>query len=378
MLYRDFGNTGDKISVLGFGCMRLPTFEKDGVWYMDEEKAIPMLKHAYEMGVNYFDTGYYYCHNLSEAVVGKALHDVRDKVLISTKVDVKTAHTPKLMREWLERSLNEMNLTYIDYYHFWGLNKSSFDENVISGGLLKEALRAKDEGLIRHLSFSFHDKPESMSYIIDRCPELETVLAQYNILDRTNEEQFAYAASKGLGVVAMGPVGGGRLSAPAKLYKELMGVESDATYELALRFVLGNKNISCALSGMETVKMVDENLEVSEKANPLSEDEFKKITDNLDELKKFSELYCTGCAYCQPCPAEINIPHIFNMYTYHNVYGLSKAAAKGFGDYVKNTKKPGALSDKCADCGFCEDKCPQGLKVRHELKRVEEILRNIG
>lgn len=375
MNYRNFGKTGENISSLGFGCMRLPEYEKDGKWYIDDEKAAEMLLHAYENGVNYFDTAPYYCHSNSELAVGKALKGIRDKVKISTKLPVGDCKTTGDYRKFLERSLTKLDTTYIDYYHFWGINKKSFDEGILGLNLLEEAKKAKEEGLIRHISFSFHDKPENIKYIIDTAEEkgipMETMLIQYNLLDRSNEEMINYAGSKGLGVVAMGPVGGGRLAAPTDLYKKLTGKPSIATYELAFKFVLGNPNISCALSGMQDLEMVKKNLVIGSDSSILGEAEWKQLGDAVEQLKKFSELYCTGCSYCQPCPAEINIPHIFNMYTYHNVYGLTDHAKNEMKKYKTEAGK--TIAD-CKDCGFCEKKCPQKLKIRDELRRVEEVL----
>lgn len=374
MQYRSFGKTGVDISALGFGCMRLPEYEENGKWFVDYDKSTEMLLHAYENGVNYFDSAYFYCHENSEIAVGKALKSVRDKVFISTKCPMETINCAADYRAKLEESLQKLDTNYVDFYHFWALNKTTFEERVLRHGLLEEAEKLKADGKIRHISFSFHDDPSVIKYIIDTAPQMETMLVQYNLLDRSNEEMIHYAASKGLGVVAMGPVGGGRLAAPTAMYKKLTGKESIATYELAFRFVLGNKDISCALSGMENVEMVNKNVAVASLETPMEQSDWDELTAAIENVKKFSELYCTGCGYCQPCPQGIVIPKIFEAYTYHNVYGLSELAKKTFTGYRDNAEKPGALSDKCIDCGYCEGKCPQHLKIREQLNKVEPIL----
>lgn len=375
MQYREFGKTGEKISVLGFGCMRLPEYEKDGKWYIDDEKAIPMLQKAVELGINYFDTGCSYCHGNSEITVGKALHHLRDKVLFSTKCpmgdDIKG---PGDYRRMLEQSLRQMDTDHIDFYHFWATNKAVFDNKILKFNLLDEARKAKEEGLIRHISFSFHDKPEYIKYMIDTAEILETMLVQYNFLDRSCEEMIAYAVQQGLGVVAMGPVGGGRLAAP-ELYRKIKGHKSSATYELALRFVLGNPNISCALSGMQNLEMLEQNVQIAGSGKTLSDSEWNQIAESVEQMKKFSDLYCTGCNYCQPCPAGINIPHIFNLFTHHNVYGLSQYAGERFQMYLDGGGK--TIKD-CQGCGLCEEKCPQKLQIRRELARVEKVLDNLS
>lgn len=374
MIYRKFGSTGKEISSLGFGCMRLPEYEKDGQWFIDEEKAIPILHHAYENGVNYFDTAPYYLHSNSEATVGKAVKDFRDKIMLSTKIPLEEVNTASDYRKVLEKSLKKMDTDYIDFYHFWGINKESFDTTIMGKNVLEEAVKAKEEGLIRHISFSFHDKAEHIRHIIDTAGVMETMLVQYNLLDRSNEEMIAYAASKGLGVVVMGPVGGGRLAAPTDLYAKLTGKPSIATYELAFKFVLGNPGVSCALSGMQTMEMVDKNLAIAGEGEPLTAEEWTQLTDSIDQLKKFNDLYCTGCEYCQPCPVGIRIPHIFNMFTYHNVYGLTDHARYEMKKYLEEGGK--TIKD-CSDCGKCERKCPQNLEIRKNLKRVEELLTRI-
>ena len=374
MLYNKFGNTGTKISALGFGCMRLPEYQRDGKWFIKEELAVPLLQKAYQSGVNYFDTAFYYCNENSEIVVGKALQGVRDKVHIATKIPLDHhVESTKDYRKMLELQLTKMGLDYIDFYHFWGINLDCYENKIEKLGLLKEALKAKDEGLIKHISFSFHDDPKNMKVIIDRAEILESVLCQYNLLDRSNEEAIKYAASKGLGVVAMGPVAGGRLVAPTNLSEKVAGGKQLANYELAFKFVLGNPNIDCALSGMENLDMLEKNLQAAGNSEPITELEQKRIAASMTELKKFSDLYCTGCNYCQPCPANINIPAIFNSFTLHNVYGLSGAAKKAYSEY--NANNP--TVDACTGCGVCKEKCPQKIDIPAQLKRVDKVLKDL-
>lgn len=375
MIYRKFGNTGIDISALGFGCMRLPEIEQaDGTWTMDYDKCDEMLRHAYELGVNYFDTAYYYCHENSELAVGHALKPIRDKVYISTKCPMENVNSTEDYEKMLDKSLKKLDTDYVDFYHFWAINKKVFDEKIIGLKLIPEALRLKREGKIRHISFSFHDDPKYIIDIINEAPELETMLVQYNLLDRANAEGIAYARSKGLGVLAMGPVAGGRLAAPTALRDKVGANHALADYNLALRYVLENENICCALSGMESLEMVNKNAEVISNYQPLDKEEKVIISRTQEVFKKFSELYCTGCGYCQPCPKEIKIPEIFEIYTTHNVYGLSEQAKE---KYLAYQSTSGALSDVCINCGYCERKCPQKLKIRELLKKVEATLSDL-
>ena len=389
MKYRNFGKTGKKISALGFGCMRLPQIkiaerseeeekareglsfyesQKDDTWIVDEEKAIPLLKAAYDAGINYFDTAMNYCHFKSQIAVGKAVKQMdRDKVIIATKLPLAELNETADFRRMLEIQLGILDMDYIDFYHFHGLNKQRFDEKVMGYSLKKEVQRAIDEGLIKHMSFSYHGDVKDMPYIIETFEIFSSVLLQYNLLDRSNEANIDYLADKGLGVVVMGPIGGGRLSMPSELSDKLLGADI-STPELALRFVLGNKNVSCATSGMGDMDMLKGNLKVADMAVPMTEDDFRKAAIMMEELKKFSDLYCTGCNYCLPCPKEIDIPHLFNAYTYHNVYGLSEQGKK-----MWNAKRGAPLSE-CTGCRVCNEKCPQQIPVAEKLKEVEKIM----
>lgn len=374
MIYREFGNTGAKISQLGFGAMRLPEKEIKGEWYIDEDKALPLLLEGYKKGINYFDTAPYYCHSNSEYAVGKALKGVRKEIYLTSKIPVDKIQKTGDYRRILEDSLKKMDTDYIDFYHFWGLNKDKFDNYVLKFDAIKEAIKAKEEGLIKHISFSFHDSPEVIKHILEHAPEMETALVQYNLLDRANEEMIELMKKKGLGVVAMGPVAGGRLAAPSTNLSEKIGSESMATYDLALRFVLGNKNISCALSGMESLEMLEKNLIIGDLEEPMNKEQWEKATMALEEINKFSELYCTGCNYCQPCPKNIEIPNIFKHYTYYNVYGLKETAKNQYNKYLEENK---ATIEDCVNCLKCEKACPQKIEIRSELKRVEEILNSL-
>ncbi len=375
MNYRDFGKTGEKISALGFGCMRFPEYTEGEKSFVEQDKVDEMLACAYENGVNYFDTAPHYCNHNSEAAVGHAVKDFRDKILISTKCPMDADLTPDKYRRLLERSLTRLGTDHIDFYHFWGINRDKFDNLILKNNLLETAARCKEEGLIRHISFSFHDDASVIKYIVDTSEKegvrMESMLCQYNLLDRSNEEMIKYVNEKGLGTVAMGPVGGGRLAAPTDLYTKLTGKPGIATYELAFKFCLGNPNLNCALSGMQNIDMVKKNIGVASDGAAFSEEEWQQLGMAIEEIKKFFELYCTGCKYCQPYPADINIPRIFEMYTYYNVYGLKEHAKNMMRDYLK---KEGKTFSDCMDCGMCENKCPQHLKIRENLDMVFRLL----
>ncbi|MDR1531440.1 MAG: aldo/keto reductase [Clostridiales bacterium] len=381
MRYKKFGNTGIELSVLGFGAMRLPMLDTaDGKKIVDEDAAVAILRRAFELGVNYVDTAPYYCEKLSEVAVGKALKGWRDKVYLSTKNPIEDdsgAH----WRERLENSLKKLDTDYIDFYHMWGISLETFKTKIdVKDGPIEAALKAKEEGLIKHISFSYHDAPQNMAEIID-SGYFESVLMQYNLLDRSNEKNIDYAQSKGLGVVIMGPVGGGRLGAPSPAILELLGGRAKSSAEIALRYVLSNPNVNIALSGMGSIAMVEENAAAatgtgsSGPAGSLTEEERGRVRAMMEENKRLAELYCTGCKYCMPCPQGLDIPHIFQLMNYHRVYGLTEYARGEYKQIVTGTSwVKSADASKCAACGACEKKCPQKLKIINQLKETHLAL----
>lgn len=373
MQYRKFGKTGIKISTLGFGAMRLPQTEVNGKTVFDHEEGTRIIQRAFELGVNYVDTAPYYCEKESEIIVGKALKGWRDKVYLSTKNPIEDA-SGEHYRQRLESSLKKLDTDYIDFYHMWGISLEAFNKNInVKDGPLEAALRAKEEGLIKHLSFSFHDKPENLITLID-TGYFETVLLQYNMLDRSNEKGIAHAMEKGLGVVVMGPVGGGRLGAPSPVIQQMMPHDVKSSAELALRFVIANPGVTCALSGMGSMAMVEENVKVASNESQLSGDELRSINAAMAENKKLAELYCTGCNYCMPCPKEVNIPLNFQLMNYHKVYGLTDYAKEEYKKIGTVDWMKGKDASACVECGICEKKCPQKIKIRQQLKETLQAL----
>ncbi len=374
MQYRKFGNTGVQISALGFGAMRLPEVEeKDGTFRIDEEKALAAINQAFELGVNYIDTAYGYCHGNSETVVGKALKGWRDRVYLSTKMPTWMVKKTSDYRRLLEEQLKRLDVDCIDFYHFHALSRERFDDIVLKHNLLDEAQKAKDEGLIKHISFSFHDEPEALKELVD-IGIFSSLLCQYNLLDRANEEAIAYAHAKGLGVVIMGPVAGGRLAASSQAVQQLLGERTVSSPELALRFVLANPGVSCALSGMTSAEMVADNVRAASVETPLTSEELHRINLALEENERLAELYCTGCDYCMPCPNDVNIPLNFRLMNYHRVYGLTEYARDEYQKIGNNEDNKGRKAEECIECGLCEDKCPQKIQIRRQLKETAAAL----
>jgi len=373
MQYRQLGNTGFRVSALGFGAMRLPTMPESRD--VDEDKAIQVIHRALDLGVNYIDTAYGYHGGQSEVVVGKAVRGRRDKLIISTKNPTRDENA-KEWRERLDTSLSRLDIDHIDLLLFHGVRWDDFVGPISkAGGPFDEAKKAREEGLFKHLSFSCHDTPENIIKLID-TGEFSTMTVQYNLLDRRNEEAIAYARDKGMGVIIMGPVGGGRLAAASK-FQHIIPGGAKSTPEIALRFVLANPAVSTALSGMNEFSQVEENCATASREEPLSAQEIEQIRAALEETDNLAKLYCTGCNYCMPCPNEVNIPANFMAMNYHRVYGLTDVAKqhyRGINPDARRAQFRGKKASECQECGECESKCPQNIPIMQQLKEVAETL----
>jgi len=380
MNYTQFGNTKAMVSRLGFGCMRLPMKLSDGKMQFDEDASVEMLRKGIELGINYYDSGYIYCNGQSEKILGHALEGGRrDKVFLSTKCPGQFVHKPGDYTRILEEQLTRLKTDHLDFYYFHGINYESFMELDKNTGWYGEAVKAKEQGLIKHISFSFHSRnftsqaPEDMIKLIDTgC--FESVLCQYNVLDQSNAKAMEYAKEKGLGVAVMGPLGGGRVSGLPEAVADELGIKVSASAELGLRFVASNPNADIILSGMSSMQQLMENSEYVSNIEPLSEKEIEGILKMMEENKRLSELYCTGCNYCMPCPQEVNIPYIFQMMNYFKIYGIKDFGRKGYSEIGTGWIR-GKNADACTECGVCEKKCPQNLKIREQLKECAAALK---
>jgi predicted aldo/keto reductase-like oxidoreductase len=363
MQYTVLGRTGLQVSRLGFGCMRLPMKSDTEV---DRSLAIPMLQRAVELGVSYFDTAVGYCGGDSQRVLGEAMQGVREKVVLSTKNPHYDKADHKGWWKNLEDSLERLRTDHIDIYNHHGLNWETYQASLAGDdGLYALALKAKEQGLIRHICHSFHGPLASLKSIVS-SGLFDSVTLQYNLLDRSLEEGIALARELGEGVVVMGPVGGGRLGFPSDKARELVG-EVKSTPELALRFVLSNPGVCVALSGMSTLTQLEENVATADASGELSAEEHARIEDAIQERKKLSGLYCTGCNYCMPCPDGVDIPSNFEILNHERIFGLK--------DYARS--RYAALGGKaalCRLCGKCVPLCPQKLAIPERLADAVTLL----
>jgi hypothetical protein len=276
---------------------------------------------------------------------------------------------------FLNQSLEQMELEYIDFYHLPYLSFETWNKKVLPLGLIDRAEKAKSKGLIRHFSFSTHDSPDGIRKLID-TGVFSTMLAQYNILDRVNEDVFAYAKSKGLGTIVMGPLMGGVFSDGGKAFLERMESKASNASELGLRFVWSLPAVDMVLSGMSDMRQLEENVAYAAKAGVMSTEERQMLIDRSHVLKELNDLYCTSCDYCVGCPQKIQIGQVFNLYLQHHVWGLTDAVRKRRGEY-NPWVGPWVDPNVCKECGACVEKCPQNIDIPAELKRVWPIVSSL-
>jgi len=370
VIYRELGRTGLRVSQLGFGAMRLPMVGQGKEARVNDELAIPMIHRAFEAGVNYIDSAVGYCNHDSQRVLGDALKGWREKIVVSTK----NHYYGEDEKEWwknLEDSLRLLQVEQIDIYNHHGIRWKTWEES-IEPRVSKWMLKARDQGLVKHVCVSFHDDNDALRKVVD-TGYAASITLQYNLLDRQLTDGIAYAHEKGVGIVVMGPVAGGRLGTGSEVLEKLIpGIER--VPELALRFVLSNPNVTVALSGMSTMQHVEENLATAADPVSLSETDKQAIDQHLQRMKGMADLYCTGCKYCMPCPEEVAIPKIFERYNRGRVYGLWENARKEYARLGTNQWDKGNKADACVECGECEEKCPQNIPIREQLKEAHKAL----
>jgi len=374
--YRQFGNTDWKVSALGFGCMRLPTHDDVPMSSdINEEEAIKMIRYAIDEGVNFMDTAYPYHKGASEVVLGKALKDgYREKVRLCTKSPLFAIEKEDDFERCLHEQLERLKEDYIDYYLLHGINYNRWHNLIKDFSLLEKAEKARQEGLIGHIGFSFHDSYPVLKEVIDAYPWAMCLL-QYNYLDvqtQAGTKGVKYAASRGVPVAVMEPLKGGKLADPPQPVREMLeeAAPGRPPCDWALQWLWDQPEVSVVLSGMSTMEQVKANLASADKSgiNTLSHREKSLLEEEVHhKLNQLFLVSCTGCHYCMPCPEKVNIPlflEIFNDgYAYDNLE-KKRSTYERFGKRAQN----------CTACRECEDKCPQGIEISQWMARVHRVL----
>lgn len=379
MLYRNMGQTGDRVSILGYGCMRFP--QKDG--RIDEERTEKQVVSAIEQGVNYFDTAYIYPG--SEATLGKILaKGYRDQVMIATKLPLPLTHSYKDMESLFETQLKRLQTHYIDYYLIHFLTTMEAWQRLKRLGIETFIDQKKRTGQIRRIGFSYHGGKDQFKEIINDYP-WDFCQIQYNYLDEYNQagkEGLTYAASKGIGVIVMEPLRGGALV--KQMPENIQSIWDQAEIrrtpaEWALRWVWNHPEVSAVLSGMNEEQHIEENLRIAENANPLSltEEELKIVDQVKNTVAGMLKVGCTGCGYCMPCPAGVNIPTCFAFYNNRHFFKDKKVQFQYLGFTTGADGGAPSYASLCRDCGKCEQHCPQSLPIRQHLKEVAHDMQGI-
>lgn len=370
---RHLDQLGIDVSLLGFGCMRFPT--NNGK--IDEEQVERMIDSAYQKGVNYYDTAYPYHNGESEPVVGRILDRYdRSSYYLATKLPVWLVNTLDDAKRLFEEQLTRLHKDYVDFYLLHALNIDRFHQ-MRDLGVIEYCEELKRQGKIKYLGFSFHDSYETFEEIItyrawDFCQ------IQYNYFDRNEQagdKGYALAERLGIPMVIMEPLKGGNLCNFSDDINDILH-ETRPNVSIAsfgLRWVASHPNVKVILSGMSSPDQVEDNLNTFCNYVPLTKEEDEAIEKAVRIIRSRVQNGCTGCRYCMPCPAGVDIPHNFSVWnTYHmfQSYGTVKW------DWEQNMMQPNCRAELCKKCGLCETKCPQKLSIREDLMKVAKDLNN--
>lgn len=370
MKYRKFGRTGVQVSALGFGCMRFPTVKQGDKELIDRGRAVNMIRSAIDGGVNYIDTAYPYHGGESELVVGEALRDgYRAKVYLADKCPVWLLKKEEDFDRILDEQLEKLGVDYIDFYLLHALDRNRF-EDVKKYHLIEHMEKARAAGKIRHLGFSFHDDLDAFREIIDAYDGWEFCQIQYNYVDvdhQAGTEGLRYAAERGLGLVIMEPLRGGRLADVAQHLADVFPKEKKPV-EWALDFLWDQPEVGLLLSGMSTEQQVEENLLYAGRSGVgmLREPEHEIFVRAKEVFDTMALVKCTKCGYCMPCSADIDIPGTFAVY--------NSSAAKGRDEAKKSYEALKTKADACVKCHRCEKVCPQHINISAVMEDITNLL----
>jgi predicted aldo/keto reductase-like oxidoreductase len=377
MQYRPYGKTGFQVSALSFGCMRLPT---TGAGEINEEEASRMLSYAIEHGLNYLDTAYGYHGGNSERFLGRALKGgYRQRVRLVTKMPVWKVTNASDFDLLLDEQLEKLQTSHIDFYLLHGLGKPRW-EFVQGLGVTDWAEKAIADGRIGALGFSFHDNFEALKAIVDGYDQWAMCQVQYNYMNENEQagtEGVKYAAARGLAVVVMEPLLGGRLVNPPENVQKLWDTaETPRTAAgWALQWLWNKPEISTVLSGMSSMAQMQENIASAEQAliGSLTSAEIELVSKVCQAYQLLSPVPCTSCRYCLPCPNGVDIPRNFAILNDGIMYGKLDGSRRDY-KWIPPGKDETILASACIGCCECESKCPQGIPISKWMPYIHETL----
>lgn len=360
---------GKKISRLGYGGMRFP---KNGD-EVDMDAAVQLLRKAYEMGINYFDTAMVYHKGESEKIFGKAFEPYpRDSYLIADKMSIWLCSDEEDMKARFYNQLKTLKTDYIDFYLVHSLNRNHY-KKVKDLHCVEFLQQMKQEGKIKHLGFSFHDTYQVFTQILNDYT-WDFVQIQLNYLDWHNqgaEQLYRELERRNLPVMVMEPVRGGYLatidSERAKPFLELEPQRSIASW--AIRWVESLPQVAVVLSGMSDLQQLEDNVATMTHFEPMNEQELAAIDRVVEEIRKVNEIPCTGCRYCMDCPMGVDIPEIFSIYSQYKIFGKEKAFVQDYEEVVEH----GNGAEHCVRCMACTTKCPQMIAIPDKLEMIAKL-----
>lgn len=367
---------GEDLSILGFGCLRF--LKKGG--RIDMEKAEAAVMAAYRQGVNYYDTAYVYPG--SKAAIGEIFekNGIRDKINIATKLPQYLINSREAVDKYFDEELKRLRTDYIDYYLMHYLSDKAMWDKLKAVGILEWIEEKKKNGQIRNIGFSYHGDTDGFLKILDDY-DWDFCQIQYNYIDEVTQagrRGLNAAAAKGIPVIIMEPLRGGKLVYMLPTGAKKMMAENGHHWspaEWGLRWLYDQPEVTVVLSGMNTVEMVDENCRTASGAplGHLSEDDQKLIKQVIAEIHRTEKVGCTGCRYCMPCPKGVDIPGLFAAY--NGMYTESKKEGRMMYAQTVGLRKEPAFATQCVQCGKCEKHCPQSLPIRHLLKEADHQVR---
>lgn len=375
MKYRTFKKTDEKISLLGFGTMRLPVINGDSS-KIDETEAIRMIRSAIDRGINYVDTAYMYHDGFSEIVTGKALKDgYREKVFLADKMPLWMARTEEDVDRIFNDQLKRLDVDCIDMYLVHNIGAGIW-KRAIEFNAMAYLEKKKAEGKIKQIGFSFHDEFDVFKEVIEAYP-WDFCQIQLNYMDtdfQAGVKGLELAGSLNIPVIVMEPLKGGKLT--DVLPQSIKDFWSQAPVkrtpaEWALRWVADFPEVLTILSGMSSMEQLDENIRILSEAesNSLTETEHIIIERVADEYNNLIQYSCTGCKYCMPCPVGIDIPDIIGRYNDWFVFEGNQKIQRDFNDWVSPKRRPSV----CESCKACEDHCPQHLPVSEIMEKAKAV-----